>query len=226
MSRSPREVAALWFEEIWNRKNAAMIDELASPDLQGEMEGNAGVVTREALKTYWAAMVNAIPDFHVTVLSIAADGPFATINWVVRGTHLGHGLGIPPSGKPVEFNGLTWFEVRNGQVVRGQDRWNRGEMIAGLMQVRMDDLVRSHGLTARQAQVALLLAERHTDKRIAADLGIRLNTARRHVQRVLRKLGVHSRQDVAAALELSVGSVLAEHGSDLKPSGPGSTLRD
>ena len=46
------------------------------------------------------------------------------------------------------------------------------------------------GLTSRQAEVALLLAERRSNKEIAAALSVSVHTARHHVEAVLGRLGV------------------------------------
>lgn len=146
---------------------------------------------------------------------VAVDGATAVVKWRARGTHLGLGLGIPPSGRAVDVSGLTVFEFEGGLIVRGFDRWNRGEMIASLMQVRMDELRQHAKLTSREAQVSLLMAERLTHSEIATQLNITPNTARRHCERVLTKLGVRRRQDVAAALGKIPGSVLVRHGADL-----------
>ncbi len=56
------------------------------------------------------------------------------------------------------------------------------------------------GLTAQQARVALLLAERRTNAEVAAALSISLATARRHTEAVLGTLGVGSRLQVGSAL--------------------------
>ena len=56
------------------------------------------------------------------------------------------------------------------------------------------------GLTAREAEVALLLAAGERDRDIARRLGISHVTARRHVEHVLGKLGVHARAAVAARI--------------------------
>jgi DNA-binding NarL/FixJ family response regulator len=56
------------------------------------------------------------------------------------------------------------------------------------------------GLTAREITVARLLADGKVDKEIAATIGISWHTARRHVERVLQKVGVHSRAGVGHAL--------------------------
>ena len=145
------------------------------------------------------------------------EGDTVIVHWRAIGTHLGPGLGIPPSGKPVDFSGLTVLEFQNGLIARGLDRWNRGEMIASLMQIRMSELRKHAGLTPREAQVALLMAERYTHMEIATQLKVRPNTARRHCEKVLLKLGVSRRQDVARALGKIPGSVLDRHGSDLQP---------
>lgn len=58
----------------------------------------------------------------------------------------------------------------------------------------------SFGLTASEARVATLLAARMTNREIARELGRSEHTARRHTEKVLRKLGVRRRSDVRAAL--------------------------
>ena len=62
------------------------------------------------------------------------------------------------------------------------------------------DLQEGFGLSPRETEVARLLAERRSNREVAAALGISIHTARHHAERVLRKLRVGSRTDVAAAL--------------------------
>jgi DNA-binding CsgD family transcriptional regulator len=53
-------------------------------------------------------------------------------------------------------------------------------------------------LSGREREVLLLLMEGLSTKDIAARLFISLNTARNHVQRIIRKLGAHSRLEAVA----------------------------
>jgi DNA-binding CsgD family transcriptional regulator len=73
---------------------------------------------------------------------------------------------------------------------------------------------RYRGLTAREREVAALLASPLTTREIAARLGITVHTTRRHTEAVFRKLQVRSRVAVAeVVLRLSGaadGSVLAD----------------
>lgn len=57
-----------------------------------------------------------------------------------------------------------------------------------------------HGLTPREAEVALLLAEGCSDKALARRLDVSWHTARTHVRNVLDKLGLSSRARVASTL--------------------------
>lgn len=61
------------------------------------------------------------------------------------------------------------------------------------------------GLTPQQARVALLVAERRRNREIAEILSIRPNTARRHTDSVLFKLGVHSRDAVRDVIRREFG---------------------
>lgn len=62
------------------------------------------------------------------------------------------------------------------------------------------ELARRFGLTRREWDVALLLARGFSNADIAAALGVSIHTARRHVEHVLAKLGVHSRAEAGAVV--------------------------
>ncbi len=63
-----------------------------------------------------------------------------------------------------------------------------------------DALPARFGLTRREAEVAQALARRLTNAEVARALGISPHTAERHTERVLAKLGVRSRHEVAQRL--------------------------
>jgi DNA-binding NarL/FixJ family response regulator len=62
------------------------------------------------------------------------------------------------------------------------------------------DLHIEYGMTPREIEVAVLLTEGCSNRTIAHRLGISAHTARHHTQRVLVKLGVHSRAEAGAKL--------------------------
>lgn len=66
--------------------------------------------------------------------------------------------------------------------------------------LRSDFVMRTFGLTAREAEVALLLAEGMTLESIAHELQLASETARNHVKRVMQKMGVHRQSEVVRLL--------------------------
>jgi DNA-binding CsgD family transcriptional regulator len=57
---------------------------------------------------------------------------------------------------------------------------------------------RTERLTRREREVALLVARGLTNRQIAQELSVSRNTTNNHVARILRKLGLHSRAQIAA----------------------------
>jgi DNA-binding NarL/FixJ family response regulator len=62
------------------------------------------------------------------------------------------------------------------------------------------DLRADYGLTRREVQVAMLIAKGRSNSAIAEALSISGHTARHHTQRILAKLGVHSRAEAGARI--------------------------
>ena len=67
-------------------------------------------------------------------------------------------------------------------------------------QITPQQIMKACGLTLRQAEVALLIAQGRTNPEIAERLGISRFTARNHAEQVLARLKVESRWQVARAL--------------------------
>src|SRR5829696_4334799 len=78
-------------------------------------------------------------------------------------------------------------------------------------------IVEACGLTLRQAEVALLIAEGRTNPEIAERLGISRFTARNHAEQILARLKIDSRWQVARSLCDVVAGVAEARGA---PPGP------
>lgn len=213
-----KDLVYRWTTEVWNHRREDVIDQMMSPDCVVQVEGQNGNLSRDDFKAYRRAFLQAVPDMWVEIQSVTTEGETSMQCWRVTGRHTGPGLGIPPSGRRVDFSGASFYQFKDGLIVMGFDRWNRGEMIASMMQVSIGELCARSRLTPREAQVALMMAERYAHTEIAVQLGIKSNTARRHCERVLEKLRVRRRRDVAHALGKIPGSVLSRHGEDLNAS--------
>jgi predicted ester cyclase len=41
-------------------------------------------------------------------------------------------MGVPATGKDINFRGITWMTVKDGKVIEGWDSWNQGALLAEL----------------------------------------------------------------------------------------------
>jgi predicted ATPase/DNA-binding NarL/FixJ family response regulator len=71
------------------------------------------------------------------------------------------------------------------------------ELVARLVRPDDGDGAPAPGLTARQLEVARLVAAGHTNRQIGRELGISERTAELHVRNTMQRLGVHNRAGVA-----------------------------
>jgi steroid delta-isomerase-like uncharacterized protein len=124
-------LARKWFEEVWNQRREATVHELLHPRIVGQMEGVEVRQPKDFLGAR-AALLDALPDLRITVEGVVSEGPEAVVRWSAQGTHLGAGLGIPPSSRSASFRGMTWLVFSEGRIVRGWDSWNQGLLLRTL----------------------------------------------------------------------------------------------
>ena len=124
-----------WFEEVWNKGRVEAIDEMLASDgiahgLTDE-QGNE-LVGPEGYKPFFQNFRSAFPDINITVADTVCEGDKIAARCIVKGRHQGHGLGLVPTGNPVEFTGMTFVRVSEGKIV---EAWNNFDFTAMFDQV-------------------------------------------------------------------------------------------
>ncbi len=72
----------------------------------------------DELAAYFEGLFAAVPDVHMEVLHLAADGDDVFVRWRLTGSHTGTAwAGIETTGKRIELDGIDHFTVRDGKVV-------------------------------------------------------------------------------------------------------------
>lgn len=112
-----------WFEEVWNNRNEAAIDEMFAADGVGHGLGEE-IVGPENFKTFHRAFVSAYPDLRVEVVDTIVEGDQIAARCRVTGTHQGEGLGMMPTNAPVDFTGMCIVRVRDGKIVEAWNEFN------------------------------------------------------------------------------------------------------
>jgi steroid delta-isomerase-like uncharacterized protein len=118
------------FEEVWNNKNTAAIDELIaadyvhhdpqSPKFSDGMEGYKQLV----------AHLSAFPDARFSIDQEIQEGDTAVTRWRVQGTHKGDLPKLPATNKSFSVAGVTIARSKDGKIVEGWNIWDA----LGLMQ--------------------------------------------------------------------------------------------
>jgi predicted ester cyclase len=113
-----------WFEEVWNKRNEAAIDQLWVPEkiVHGLNNPHGGQVeSKAAFKAFHNNFCTAFPDLHVHVEDTVTEGDKTVARVLVTGTHTGSGLRKLPTGKPVRFSGICMARLKDGKVI---ESWN------------------------------------------------------------------------------------------------------
>ena len=122
MNNSP--LAVRWFDELWNKKNPAVITELMDAAAVGVTEGGEIHGAAEFRALGYEPLVKALPNMKVQIDGMLAEGDDVAVRWTVTGTHTGPLLHLPASGRGVKFSGMTWITFKNGKVMKGSDSFN------------------------------------------------------------------------------------------------------
>ena len=119
------ELIYRWFDEVWNQKSEAAIDELMAPDGVGhglqDPAGGDKIIGPESFKRLHRAFVSAYPNIHVRVEDTVVQDDKVAARCTVSGTHSGDGLGLQPRNSDVEFTGMVILRVEDGKIA---EAWN------------------------------------------------------------------------------------------------------
>jgi predicted ester cyclase len=122
MSEENKALARRYLEEIWDKGNVDLIDELFTTDfvrhgppaVEGEVRGPEGF--KGLVSTYHAGF----PDFRVTIDDMIAEGDSVVSRWTVRGTHQGELMGSAPTGNQVTFTGYLFDRIVGSKI---EEEW-------------------------------------------------------------------------------------------------------
>jgi predicted ester cyclase len=124
MSEANKLLLKRWFEQVWNQKSEAAIDEMFSQ--QGKSHGfpdaETVLIGPEAFKAVHRTFCGAFPDLHIDLEDILAEGDRVAVRWRVSATHLGDHFGFPATGKKTFLDGSSFLIVKGNQVIEG---WNQ-----------------------------------------------------------------------------------------------------
>ena len=112
-------IAHLWYEVMWSKPDPALADDLVDANyapawIQIDKKGPAQV--KHEMKYFRSVF----PDLKYEIVETAALEDRVWIRYKARGTQSGSAWGFPPTGKTIEYDGVTILYIRDNKVV---DQW-------------------------------------------------------------------------------------------------------
>jgi steroid delta-isomerase-like uncharacterized protein len=130
MLETNKAAVCRYYEEIWNRGNLRLIDELFAPEYANHDPATPGVTIhgREAFKGLVNSYREAMPDRHFTIEEQIAEGDRVVSRWTATGTltqEMMTPLGpLPATGKSATVSGITITTFTNGKIVDDHVIWD------------------------------------------------------------------------------------------------------
>jgi predicted ester cyclase len=127
-----KEIMRRMIEEIWNRGNLLVADELFSAD---HTSPSAPDLPKgpDSVKMLAAMFRSAMPDYHMNIDLLLADERKVVGRFTQSGTHVGAPLmGMAPSGRRAEWTEIGVLEIENGKIVRS---WYEVDMLSMVKQL-------------------------------------------------------------------------------------------
>jgi predicted ester cyclase len=111
---SPREVSRRFFAEQ-DRLRGGPAPELCAPGYTAHIVGNPPF-DLAGHQQFARAFYAGFPDVFHTVDEPVAEGDRVSVRFVLRGTHTGDFMGIPPTQRPIEVEAIAMMRVADGKV--------------------------------------------------------------------------------------------------------------
>lgn len=110
------EVAIAYTHSIWNEKDLTAVDRWVDKfaiihSSLGELSGP------DELKKNVITWFTGFPDLVVHPLHILIQGDVVALHWKAEGTHQGFFKGYAPTGKKIEYKGVTLYKIQNTKIV-------------------------------------------------------------------------------------------------------------
>ena len=114
--RANEHVVEAFLQDVVNEHNSGDAASFLTPDMQWS-GGTVGTITGSAnVAGLFAGVVAAFPDAHITIDDIFGQGDQVVVRVVVSGTQEGPILGIPASGRHVQWDGVDVYRLSHGKI--------------------------------------------------------------------------------------------------------------
>lgn len=132
LDRSKNEIATDFTEEMWDKGNLKIADEIFS---RGFIDHDPVTGQLPGLNGYKQMVMdfrNAFPNLRVKNEDVIVEGDKIVVRWTAHGTHSGQLMNIQPTNKSLILKGIDILLVENHMIV---ERWGEFDALGMLSQL-------------------------------------------------------------------------------------------
>lgn len=124
MSRRNTDTIRRFYDDLWNRWDLGLADEIVAPDVR--FRGSLGTTLqgREAFKGYVERVRAAFPDWHNQIDELIDAGDTVVARITCSGTHEGELFDVAPTGRRVSYVAVGIFRLAGGRI---EEAWVVGD---------------------------------------------------------------------------------------------------
>jgi predicted ester cyclase len=118
--------------EAVNEGKPELLENFLSRDFVNHTDKTRGGAAIEEAREHLLAVRRTYPDLKLTVQDQIAEGDIVVTRLKMRGTHKGEWLGMKPTGKIVEIDGVNIDRVVDGRIV---EHWGVANTLEALLEI-------------------------------------------------------------------------------------------
>jgi len=132
MSATNKAAVRRYVDEVLNKGNTSLIDELIALSFIGHDPTGPEIHGPEGVKQRQAIYHDAFPDLQYTVEEVVAEDDTVVVRWTSHGTHKGEVWGVAPTRKQVISTGTMTCHIVDGKF---QEAWIDWDALGLLQQI-------------------------------------------------------------------------------------------
>jgi len=103
------------YEEMWDKAKPALAVEIFAQPV--------------GVERFVSQFLISFPDLQHTVEEMLANGDRVVVRFSAQGTHAGAWLHFAPTGKSIQYTGVTWARIVDGKISEHHTWWDKAELI-------------------------------------------------------------------------------------------------
>ncbi|WP_053365674.1 ester cyclase [Bacillus sp. FJAT-27245] len=113
---SNKEIVQRFHDEVLNERKYENTGEFVSPHFVFYSNNSPASEGMESFRQYMGVFQGGFPDLIFETLHLAEDGDAVYLHWKGKGKNTASLMGLPPTNKYVEIQGISLFELEQGRI--------------------------------------------------------------------------------------------------------------